>query len=105
IERDLLPVRWKERLYLVPPDEMQAFCYAIIEAKEPRAEGGMGEHFLLRSPAAQVDGIPELPEPWAAFLRENLVIGKIVEVMDPNGLKIDLGSADGIEKGDGLGGG
>jgi hypothetical protein len=100
IERDFLPIRWKERLYLVPPDRMQEFCYAVIEGKEPRAEGGMGERFMLRSPAAQVDGIPELPETWAAFLRENLVIGKIVEVMDPNGLKIDLGSADGIEKGD-----
>jgi hypothetical protein len=100
MDRDFLPIRWEDRLYLVPADEMQEFCYAVIEAKEPRPEDGMGQHFLLRSPAAQVDGIPELPEPWAAFLRENLVIGKIVEVMEPNGLKLDLGSADGIEKGD-----
>jgi hypothetical protein len=100
VERDFLPVRWKDRRYLVPADRMQEFCDAIIEANEPRPETAMPEHFLVRSPAAQADGIPELPEPWDAYLRENLVIGKIVEVTDNNRLKLDLGSADGIEKGD-----
>jgi hypothetical protein len=100
VDRDFLPIRWKERLYLVPPDRMQEFCYAVIEGQEPRPSGEMGERFLLRSPAAQVDGIPELPEPWETFLRENLVIGKVVEVMDGNRLRIDLGWADGIETGD-----
>jgi hypothetical protein len=100
VERDFFPVRWKDRRYLVPADRMQEFCDAIIEAKEPRPETAMAEHFLVSSPAAQVDGIPELPEPWDAFLRENLVIGKIVEVRDEQRVRIDLGSADGIEEGD-----
>ena len=47
-----------------------------------------------------MNGVPDLPEPWAAFLKQNLVLGKIVEVIDEDRLRIDLGSADGIEKGD-----
>lgn len=49
-ERDFVPVRWKDRRYLVPADRMQEFCYAITEGKEPRAQDGMSERFLLRSP-------------------------------------------------------
>jgi hypothetical protein len=97
VERDFFPVRWQERRYLIPADRMQEYCYAITEAKEPRPETTKSEQFLVRSPAPPVDGIPELPEPWDAYLRENLVIGKVVEAMGGNRLRIDLGSADGIE--------
>jgi hypothetical protein len=100
VERDFFPVRWQERRYLIPADRIQEFCYAITEAKEPRPETAMAEHFLVRSPAAPVDGIPELPEPWDAFLRENRVIGKVVDVMEKKRLRIDLGAADGVEIGD-----
>ncbi len=100
VERDFFPVRWQERRYLIPADRIQEFCDAIVEAKEPRPETAMAEHFLVRSPAALVDGIPELPEPWDAFLRQILVIGKVVNVMEKKRLRIDLGSADGIDIGD-----
>jgi hypothetical protein len=100
VERDFLPVRWKERLYLLPADRMQEFCDAVIDGKEPRPEGAMGEHFLVRSPAVPVDGIPDLPDRWADYLLENLVIGRVIEAAGGNRLRIDLGSADGIEVGD-----
>ncbi len=67
IERDFLPIRWKERLYLVPPDRMQEFCYAVTEGEEPRAGGEMGERFLLRSPAPGFTASPICRNPGRRF--------------------------------------
>jgi hypothetical protein len=96
--RVLLAIRWQSRRYLIAPDTMQEFCDDIIEGNEPQDEGR--GHFYLRGPAVPVDGVPELPEKWATYLREKLVIGRIVEVMEGGHARLDLGSADGIEKGD-----
>jgi hypothetical protein len=46
--------------------------------------------------AERVGGMPELPEPWATFLRKNAVFGTIVEVRERGRVKIDVGSADGM---------
>ncbi len=82
---------------MIGSDELQEFCDAIVEGDEPRdRERGA---FYLQEPTVRVDGVPELPEKWAAYLRDNLVIGRIVEVTEGGHAKLDLGSADGIEKG------
>jgi hypothetical protein len=47
-----------------------------------------------------VDGLPELPAKWQAYLRENLIIGRIVAVSDGGRVRLDLGSVDGIAVGD-----
>jgi hypothetical protein len=75
---------------------MQEFCYAVVDGDEPR-DSGPGRFY--RNGAVPADGIPELPAEWASFLRENLVIGKIVEVLEGDRVKIDLGSSDCIQKG------
>jgi hypothetical protein len=36
---------------------------------------------------------------WAAYVKQNLVTGKIIEVMDGGRVKIDAGKAKGIELG------
>lgn len=97
MERSLLPMRWKERLYLIEPERMYEFCLAIIDGDEPRNDDY--QNFYLRSPIVRVDGIPELPEHWATFLKQNLVIGRIVKIMEGGRVRIDLGSAQAIAAG------
>jgi hypothetical protein len=98
IDRNLFPIRWGGRSYLIASDRMQEFCDAIINGDEPH-DGERGG-FYLREPTVRVDGLPELPEEWAAYLRDHLVIGRIVEASEGGHARLDLGSADGIEKGD-----
>jgi hypothetical protein len=71
--RVFLPVKWGPRSYLVPTDKLQEFCEAICRGDEPRSESP-GE-FYLRGVDERVAGIPELPEPWASDLRNNVMCG------------------------------
>ena len=43
---DFIPVTWGERRYLIPPDQIEAFCRAIAQGEEPRTHV-LGE-WLLR---------------------------------------------------------
>ena len=97
IERVFLPIRWGQRRYLIPPEKMQKFCDEIIAGAEPRNE--YAGHFYLRFPSARADGIPDLPEKWASYLRERLIVGKIVAV-EKSRVRIDLGAKDGLREGD-----
>ncbi len=95
IPRLFLPVKWGRRTYLIPPEELEQFSDAIIKGDEPRNEGARG-HFYVVGLAEPVGGVPELPEPWATFLRKNAVIGTVVEVRERGRVKVDVGSADGV---------
>jgi hypothetical protein len=95
MKRVLLPVKWGRRTYLIPPEELKKFSDAVIEGDEPRSEDAHGR-FYMRGPDGRVGGTPELPEPWATYLRKNAVIGMIVEVGEGGRARIDLGSAHGI---------
>ncbi len=95
IPRVFLPVKWGRRTYLIPPEELERFSEAIIKGDEPRNQYAPG-YFYVIGQAEQVGGMPELPEPWATFLRKNAVFGTIVEVRERGRVKIDLGSAHGI---------
>jgi hypothetical protein len=96
LERVYQLIRWQGRCYLIPPERMQDFCDEIIEGAEPR-DAGSGS-FYLRSPRAQVSGVPELPQQWADYLRQHLVMGKIVGIMDGDRAKVDVGKASGIQR-------
>lgn len=72
VYRDFLPIRWQARRYLVAPEQMDQFCDDIVLGKEPRSPSQMGERYLLRSPAPDVEGLPEMPEPWAEELRTRI---------------------------------
>jgi hypothetical protein len=95
IPRVFLPVTWGRRTYLIPPEELESFTDAIIKGDEPRNEGA-GGHFYVAGLAEAVGGVPELPEPWATFLRKSAVIGTVVEVRERGRVKVDVGSADGM---------
>lgn len=69
MERTFRPLRWGARSYLIPPQRMQEFCDSIIRGDEPRGE--VAGRFYLLGNEDRVDGTPELPQEWAAYLREN----------------------------------
>jgi len=91
--RVFAPLKWGRRTYLIPPESLQEFCDAIIAGDEPR-ENAHGRFYALGLDG-RADGVPDLPSPWAAYLRENLVIGTIVEVKGGR-VKVDVGSSDGL---------
>jgi hypothetical protein len=93
-ERVFLAVHWQSRCYLIPPERIEEFCDAIVSGDEPR-NGGHG-NFYLRAPHEPVAGIPELPAQWAKYLRDNIVIARIIEVTDEGLLKIDAGKSKGV---------
>ena len=98
IDRRLLLVRWQSRRYLVPAEKVQKFCDAVIKGDEPRTDEGPGD-FYLALPLVHVDGLPELPDQWARFLGDHVAIGKIIDVTDDGIVKVEFGTAAGIEKG------
>ncbi len=95
LERVYQSIRWQERFYLIPPERMQDFCDAIIDGDEPRDEGS--GKFYLRSPRGQVLGVPELPQQWADYLKQHLVLGKIVGIIDADRARVDVGKTSGIQ--------
>jgi hypothetical protein len=103
IERDFVLIGWGQRHYLVPPDEMQELHDAIIEGREPRDDAR--GHFYIRLPIAPAHGLPDSPPEWASGLREDLLLGRVMEV-SAVGLakigraKVDLGAKDGLREGD-----
>ncbi|APW61578.1 hypothetical protein [Paludisphaera borealis] len=98
IKRIFLPIRWGSRSYLIPPESLQEFCDAIINGDEPRHETEASRFYALGL-NVRVDGVPELPEPWAAYLRESAVFGAIVEATEGGRVRGDVGSADGLRIG------
>ena len=97
MDRVFLPVKWGSRSYLIPAERLQDFCDAIIRGDEPR-DVPYGKFYVLGLDD-RVSGTPQLPERWATYLRNNLVIGTIVEVAKEGRARIDLGSVDGIHVG------
>ena len=96
-DRVFLPVRWGTRRYLISPDAIQDFCTAILTVKEPRSHP-FGD-FLLAG-QEEVTGLPGLPEPWASYLRENIVLGTVLETSPDGRVRLDVGSAEGVHVGD-----
>ncbi len=94
IGRVLLPVKWGEQDYLVAPDRLQYLCDAIIRGDDQRDL--IWGCFFLVSPRSDVDGFAGLPEEWANYIKENLVIGTIAEVRKDGRARLDVGSADGL---------
>jgi len=78
------PIRWGERLYLIPADEMVQFCYAINSGDEPRAGCWSYNDFFLRVGDwdKEVEGKPEIPVEFAAYLLDEPVEVAIVSIGD-----------------------
>jgi len=75
-----IPIRWGERLYLIPTDGIVRFCNAINSGKEPR-NGPHGQFFLRRGDwEKEAPGKPELPKEFMPYLLDKPVDAAIVSI-------------------------
>ena len=77
------PIRWGERIYLIPVDGIIGFCNAINSRSEPiTGELGIGWSFFLRlgDEYKKATGKPELPEQYMAYLLDEPVDATIVSI-------------------------
>ena len=99
-EQVFRPVKWGMRSYLIPPERLEAFCDSIMKGDEPTVSittrGGPLHWFET---LGTVSGIPELPEPWMSYLRDNRLIATNVEALQGGRARLDVGSAQGIRVG------
>jgi hypothetical protein len=65
---DLVPVRWGDRLYLVPANSGKAFCDSVNQEQEPR-DNIHGRFYLRRGDwEKKVTGFPTVPKEWEPLL-------------------------------------
>ena len=98
--RTYFRVRWGPRSYLIESDQLKEYCDEIIIGREPRSS--LRGFYYLDCVQTPVDGLPELPELGAAYLRQKFAVGRIIEVLKDDRVKIDLGSKDGVAVGEDL---
>lgn len=96
VARTFLPVTWASRNYLVRADRLREFCTAILHGDEPR-KGAGGDY--SQGSQAMPTGAPELPEPWAKYLRDEIILGSIVAVTNDGLMTIDAGASEGLRIG------
>jgi hypothetical protein len=95
---DFIPVRWGDRLYLVPAQDKGKFCNEVNQGTEPR-EGAHGLFYLRRDDwKKKVTGWPVVPKEWVPLLLKKPLQGKIVEVLDGGRARVDLGVETGAWK-------
>src|SRR5438128_6024543 len=80
IAPELIPVRWGDRRYLVPADDVVGFCNRVNDGSEPR-DGAHG-FFLLRKDdeKKQVAGSPKVPKEFEPYLLSEPIVAEIVSV-------------------------
>lgn len=96
---EFYPVRWGDRLYLIPTNDIVQFCCEFNQGSEPRA--GIHQSYYLRIGDADkgVSGKPAVPKQWTKFFLEQPVQGKITELVGKQEAWLDKGAADGLIKG------
>jgi hypothetical protein len=67
---DLVPVRWGERLYLVPKEAGKGFCDDVNNDREPRSNHH-GDYYLREGDwGKKVTGLPNVPKEWESLLQK-----------------------------------
>ena len=68
IASSFFPVRWGERHYLIPADDLAGFCDAVRSGREPR-KIHLGRYLLRRGDEDKnVAGKPDLPGDYGSYL-------------------------------------
>jgi hypothetical protein len=112
IAPEFVPVSWGTRRYLIPPDEIIAFCNSVNDGEEPRKDS-FGQHLLRRDDEGkEVSGFPAVPDEYRPYLLSAPIEAAIIGVGTPTictgrcDLKIrdtpvtlDTGSAKGLRVG------
>jgi len=91
------PVRWGERQYLVPPDDLMGFVNAVNLGSEPR-DDAYGMHYLRQDDwKLPVTGLPDLPEPYRGYLLKKPQEGSILRRDEEEGtFEVAFGLQGGI---------
>ena len=108
----LVPIRWGGRSYLIPPDQIVAFCNDIKAGLEPRSNY-RGDHFLRSEDwTIPVSGRPALPERYRFAWEAEPILGRISQIVEARvrvrgdqyeaRVRLDLGARDGAWLGLGL---
>jgi hypothetical protein len=99
------PTRWGDRLYLLTEKDFPRFCDHINMGLEPRrVRSGPFFMKMSRKDLAREDmpdfakafGSPDLSERWSRLVLKTPIQGKIVEVLDRDRARVDLGSEHGL---------
>lgn len=94
-------VRWGERTYLVPEDELLEFANEINHGDEPRS-GAHGSFYLREDDWERpATGAPDLPAAYADLILAAPVRGKVLGKKKgaSDSFEIDLGTRDGLKPG------
>jgi len=70
---DFVPVRWGDRLYLVPREAGQRFCNEVNEGLEPRSNVHGRFHLRKGDSKKKVTGLPIVPKEWESLLQKKPV--------------------------------
>jgi hypothetical protein len=114
--REFVIVRWGQRIYLLPEEELGPFVNAVNSGKEPHKHCIPScAPFLVRrgDDEKPVSGTPDLPAEYRRRLLDRPITGRVVRVLDDESefdlergygwrtirVEIDLGSDDGVWEG------
>ena len=99
VPRELVPIHWGERLYLIPKDEGKGFCNRV----NMYGSGILGPsvaYFIREGDEKKdVSGLPAVPEEWTAMLLPEPLTGRVIEAVSPRRAKVDLGVRNAVWNG------
>ena len=77
-EGPYLPVRWGDRHYLIPADDVMSFVNEVNLGSEPR-DDAHGMHYLRQDDwKLSAGGFPDLPESYRGYLLEKPIEGAVL---------------------------
>jgi hypothetical protein len=93
------PIKWSDRIYLVPKNKIVDFCSCANSGREPRNRPH-GRFYLRRTDWEKpATGEPNLPAEFRDYLLKTPVTGTIVALRDTQTGIISLGSKNGLRSG------
>lgn len=96
---DFFPVRWVGRMYLIPTNEIVAFCSDVNQGSEPRRDPH-GKYYLRQNDWEKaVTGKPEVPKHWTNYFLSQPVRGKITELIGKAEAWVNVGADAGLLEG------
>ncbi len=86
-EFSMVPIRWSDRMYLIPESHMKQFAEAVSMGIEPRdfmrtrMSLWMGSFYLRAGDEnKKATGLPPLPQPWLDLLLKAPVTAKVIRI-------------------------
>ena len=97
---NLTRIKWGDRRYLVPDNQLLAFCNAVNQGEEPR-DSDWSEFCYIGAghEKIKVSGLPDVPKPWNEYLLEAPVQGKVIAFLPDMQARVDIGRKQGLRAG------